>query len=352
MTIRPGLLTRLTYLIVIQMLFVFAAICLILFHAGPERTMQPVSEIDRARYGELSAKIATSLADVPNSDLGSLDSVSKIALYGLFASSDYFHFARLYLPNDSGRVQSVYSFPGLRRLEERGDELLSGFVSEETVRFQINQAPSGLIAPAYTSRHALHYYRFDLRPGVPAVLVTLSDHGFLVSSHSRLQYALILLFLVCTLISLLTAYLLSKGFTAPLKRLTYGIAKTTEGEHYHLMSTGGDREIQTLESAFNQMTCTLYEDNQRIKKYIDRLNTGNRLLLESQQFLGTLIDSTPSGVVTVSASGEVVVFNRKASELFGYSSDEILGGEVSRLFSHRSVDSVPTQNAMDGTRWF
>lgn len=352
MTIRPGLLTRLTYLIVIQMLFVFAAICLMLFYAGPERTMQPVSELDRAMYGELSAKIAASLADVPDSDLGSLDSISRIALSGLFATSDYIDFARLYISGDGGRVQSIHSFSSPGRFEDAGHENVSGYINEETVRFQIDQAPSGLIAPVYTSRHALHYYRFDLRAGVPAVLAILSDHGFLVSNRSRLQYAMVLLFLVCTLISLLIGYLLSKGFTAPLKRLTYGIVKTTEGEHYHLMSTGGDREIQTIESAFNQMTRTLYDDNQRIKKYVNRLNTGNRLLLESQQFLGTLIDSTPSGVVTVSASGEVVVFNAKASELFGYSSDEILGGQVATLFSHSAADSQPTQNPTDGSGGF
>jgi len=53
---------------------------------------------------------------------------------------------------------------------------------------------------------------------------------------------------------------------------------------------------------------------------------------ESQQLLKTVIDNSPVGVITTDLNNRIVVFNRNAEEIFGYSSEEVTGKELETLF--------------------
>jgi PAS domain S-box-containing protein len=55
-------------------------------------------------------------------------------------------------------------------------------------------------------------------------------------------------------------------------------------------------------------------------------------LREKQEFQHQLIASSPEGIIAFDATGEVKVFNREAERILGYSSSEILGSNVRRLY--------------------
>ena len=59
------------------------------------------------------------------------------------------------------------------------------------------------------------------------------------------------------------------------------------------------------------------------------------LLLVSERFRG-LIDAAPTALLAVSASGKVVMANREALQLFGYSLDQILGQSPNLLLAPRT----------------
>jgi PAS domain S-box-containing protein len=59
---------------------------------------------------------------------------------------------------------------------------------------------------------------------------------------------------------------------------------------------------------------------------------------EQATFVESLLESTPDGIVGVNEEGNIVLFNRVAEQMFGYSSDEILGKEVETIIPEKFVE--------------
>lgn len=57
--------------------------------------------------------------------------------------------------------------------------------------------------------------------------------------------------------------------------------------------------------------------------------------------LGLVVESIPTGLVVVNASGEVVLFNRQAEQMFGYSREEVIGEKMEVLLPSRFREHHP-----------
>jgi PAS domain S-box-containing protein len=169
--------------------------------------------------------------------------------------------------------------------------------------------------------------------GQPTALVSVIDHGLVISKRSHLRYVIFLLFLVSTLVSLLTVYLIMVRVKRPLTRLLRGLNKTTAGEMYYLIETEGDQELNALVDGFNHMTRNLWQGHEKLKASHARLNQLNISLLESQVFLATLIDNSPFAVIAASPKGQIMLANRRATEMFGHAPGELLGRQLEQLFA-------------------
>ncbi|TET95807.1 MAG: PAS domain S-box protein, partial [Candidatus Zixiibacteriota bacterium] len=150
---------------------------------------------------------------------------------------------------------------------------------------------------------------------------------------------LFVLFLCSALVSLLTVYLISNRFKGPLDRLIHGFEKTAEGELFYLFEAHGDVELKKLAAAFNRMSEALWRNHKKLKRSNYNLAKANRASLESQLFLATLIDSSPSCVVTADSQGRIMIFNRKASEDFGYDKEDAIGKNVDKLLTNAVRES-------------
>jgi PAS domain S-box-containing protein len=329
----PGFLTRLSNLIVIQGLFVFAALGIILFWPSGER----ISSADRAAVQSFVAKLGDRMLDActPDSSAASpasrpvrldenqLGAVHSAGLFSWGPDSSIVCFTHV----ASDLRQIVYG-PGNRILSEADFEL---------VRAAMERHPGFMLSSIYSTTSSIYYYRMDDYHGQPIVFAGIIEHRLFVSALPDLRHALFVLFLASTLLSLLTVHLIERRFKKPLKRLQRGLDKTAEGDRYHMIELDGDEELRSMSQSFNRMSETLWDNSRKLQSYNDRLSRISVSLLEAQQFLATLIDSSPDGVVVTSADGEVAIFNRQAAALFGWTCDEVIGRDIATLFAQQKA---------------
>ena len=66
---------------------------------------------------------------------------------------------------------------------------------------------------------------------------------------------------------------------------------------------------------------------------------GTTPFAHSEKMLAALLESAAQGIITVDRAGRIVLVNRKAEEMFGYSRGEVLGARVEILIpeGRRSV---------------
>ncbi len=143
-----------------------------------------------------------------------------------------------------------------------------------------------------------------------------------------------------TCLGLLTRF----AVTRPLARLGDGIGEIVRtGRFEEKIPRRGRDEIGKLIDGFNEM--------------IDHLGEKTQHLEESEKRFRVLTETARDGIVSFLANGQIILFNRQAERMFGYSKREALGLSVDR-FIHGDCVSIHQagfgeylrQNAADLTR--
>ncbi len=338
----PGFFARLSNIIIIQVLFVFAAVALLIFFPGRQSPVDTNPALQEPKLRLIAEKTSSLLEGQisPTENLLHNDKV-QLSLFPLFLEEEAITQAEIFVPvGDQGFVP-IFAFqrPGQSRGEEFSDHRLSNIADAAIIHLGLKEPQALPISSICDARHLIHYYPFQLSADRPAVLVAVTEHNLVISDRSRLKYALFVLFLCSVLVSLLTVYLISNRFKGPLDRLIHGFEKTAEGELFYLFEAHGDAELKKLATAFNRMSESLWMNYKKLKQSNYNLAKANRASLESQLFLATLIDNTPSCVVTADSQGRIMIFNRKASEDFGLDKEEAIGRNVDELFTNAVRES-------------
>ncbi|MDH3891001.1 MAG: ATP-binding protein [candidate division Zixibacteria bacterium] len=331
---RPALLSRLGHIIVVQVIFVFAAFALILFFPHREASVD-FSTVERG-FRSLAQDVAEYLVTAtPSSGTIQSDPLIDESLSRLVQSQTNIMKSSIYLLEMDGGTARVFDYTsGSSHQAGPTDDSDLGVVAEPILRNMTEKHAIGRLVPISLSTDRLVYaYCFELGDQRRAVMVAALRQELLVSNRDTVLYGLLLLFLGSILVSLLTVYLISQRFRGPLKRLEHGLAKTAAGELFYLLEEGGDAEVNRLVASFNQMSKTLWKNHQALKRYNQLLKDAYFTQTESQVFLATLIDCSPCCVVAATSEGEVVIFNRKAGEVFGYENGQALGLTINELFA-------------------
>ncbi|MDZ4064773.1 MAG: response regulator [Coriobacteriia bacterium] len=63
----------------------------------------------------------------------------------------------------------------------------------------------------------------------------------------------------------------------------------------------------------------------KLEQQIEELRTSNRSLAQTQSNLSRLVETAPVGIITLNATGNVLMWNPAAEKMFGWSSEELLG---------------------------
>ncbi|MCH8027260.1 MAG: PAS domain S-box protein [candidate division Zixibacteria bacterium] len=332
--LKPSLLLRLTNVIFLQIIFVFAALVIILFSPAEEINFAGQKAMVLQSLNRTTNMIAAVVALQPYSikDQPVSEKIREMTDDILLAEKWIVH-ADLFILDDNGNYRKVHSYHSKLDLQEENILL-----PPEPFKFT-NQ--DGIIGPLYTESEYLGYfYPFELRKNMLATIGVAVNHELLISNRGSVKYALLLTFLAATLISLLTVYMLIKWFKEPMSKIIDRMDKTAEGGIYYQIEAEGNQETRQLAKAFNEMSAQLYDSNREAVHYHDRLSEVNRSNLTSKRFLSALINNSPDSLIVASADGQIMIFNNQAIKSFGYENDqEIIGHDIQELFT-QSVDEL------------
>ncbi len=329
---RPSFLVRLSNLIVVQSLFVFAALALIFLWPRSEN----VSEGDPRVVQQAMANLSAQLTGQP--DPGSLDSTATQGDIQL-NEGEQLRSAGLFVYGADSALTCIATITGSNHREYMpgASENVAASADLGLVRAVMDQQPGFFISTLHDAGSSLHYYRTIDKNSYPAVAVAIVRHQLFISQRPELVHALFLLFLVSILISLLTVYFIRKRFREPLNRLQRGLDSTAVGDRFYMVEPSHDEELGALAASFNRMNEALWNSRLSLDAFNQRLQKISVSLMETQGFLATLIESSPDAVLVTSPEGEVIICNRQAATTFGADSSELLGKPICSLFARSSA---------------
>jgi len=332
---RPGLLTRLSNIIIIQLVFIFLAITIIFLYPANINMKDNDYLALKDKYAHVGQQIskAIKISSSKSNDIAIDDNLKKNM--GALLNRERINYLYLFVQNKNKEIKTVLTLnSSSKNYDDDKINAMQELIDQGIISYEMRQNGDNLIPVVPETHFAVYYYRFNINKRMPAVLVSFVDNKYLVSNRPQTLYALLILFLSSALVSLLLIYLLNKRFQEPLKHLIMGLEKTAAGELYYLMESNNDEELNKLTAAFNNMSKTLWDDHKKLKRYNLRLKDAYMMLKESQKFLKTLIDSSPSCIISALDNGEINSFNKKAVEIFGINSKEAIGKNINNLFTH------------------
>jgi hypothetical protein len=132
--------------------------------------------------------------------------------------------------------------------------------------------------------------------------------------------------------SLWLAMFLSKQITRPVEALGVAMDEIAAGKYDHRVAAIATGEMGDLVRAFNHMAADLEASRQLAETSSAQLTAANQSIEERRRELETIVETIPSGVVTLDGSGVVLQSNRAFSVLVGLREDVSLAGEKIETF--------------------
>ncbi|HEY2860182.1 MAG TPA: ATP-binding protein [Terracidiphilus sp.] len=137
------------------------------------------------------------------------------------------------------------------------------------------------------------------------------------------------------------ALFLSKQITRPVAALADAMNAIAAGKYEQrvaLLTTG---EMAELVLSFNHMAADLETSRQRAATSAAQLTAANQAVEERRRELEIILETIPSGVVTLDSAGVVLQANRAFAALIGGRSDSDFRGErIHSLLSHDAIDEI------------
>ncbi len=172
-----------------------------------------------------------------------------------------------------------------------------------------------------------------------------AEYWKLFRSRRSLRNMLSLLLLLITVFVFFTsvwlAVFLSKQITRPVEALADAMDEIAAGKYSHRIETAGTGEMAELVRSFNHMAADLDTSRQLAETSQAQLTTANQAVEERRRELETIVETIPSGVVTLDSAGVVLQSNRAFAELVGQRADADLAGEkIDALFPGECSEDI------------
>lgn len=200
----------------------------------------------------------------------------------------------------------------------------------------MQQSKDGLIGAIGTAngRTVIAIETAAPKAGVPGIAATslaelerLSQQQKTIRNIGMLTLGILTFLLISA--SSWIAFYIARGITTPIKALAEGADEISKGRLGYTVDVQAEDELALLVDAFNTMSGRLEESSKELE--------GRRKYIE------TLLQSLPTGVISVTADGEVNTANDAARNILGISDgsqitvDDLenaaVGGDISRLIA-------------------
>ncbi len=330
---KPGLMARLSHLIIVQVFIVFAAVFLIIFAPQTDIAHDISTRSQQAAFASVARSVGEMVAvgDAPNTLLNADNGLAE-SLRGTLRAEPEILKATIYR-HDNLEFSPIFTF----QQSDASAAVQAWDVSRMREVGLAHGVPTTDLAwPVFPLSMATDYIVLGapvaFADGTHGMLVVAWEHNLILSNRTVLTYALVLLFLCAALIALLTVYLIHRRFTEPFRRVIHRLEKASDGELYSLLERDGEGELTQLEEVSSRLAKNLYDGHRRLAVYDEKLRDASASLEESQLLLSSVIDHSPVGVITTGPSGRILLFNRKAAEIFGCDELNAMGRMVGELF--------------------
>src|SRR5208337_1504033 len=123
------------------------------------------------------------------------------------------------------------------------------------------------------------------------------------------------------------AMFLSKQITRPVEALGMAMDEIAAGKYGHRVALIATGEMGDLVRSFNHMAGDLEASRQLAESSSAQLTAANLAIEERRRELETIVETIPSGVVTLDGAGVILQSNRAFAALIGGRVDTGLVGE-------------------------
>ncbi|MEC9373293.1 MAG: response regulator [Planctomycetota bacterium] len=147
------------------------------------------------------------------------------------------------------------------------------------------------------------------------------------SSERTLVTAAIALGAASLALLLFGGVVVHRRIAGPLARLEHGARAIGSGD-YPELPVARDDELGMLTRAFNRMSAAIRDDIRRRERDADELRA------REEQFRA-LIEAVPDALIITGDDGSIILVNRQAESLLGYTRDELIGRPVEILVPER-----------------
>jgi hypothetical protein len=142
-------------------------------------------------------------------------------------------------------------------------------------------------------------------------------------------------------LSVWVAQFLSRQITRPVEALAEAMAEIATGKYDYRVALAATGEMSELVRAFNLMAADLDASRQLAESSSEQLTAANLAIEERRRELETIVETIPSGVVTLDGTDTVLQSNKAFAALLGRRVDFGLGGEkIDTLFPAECVDDL------------
>jgi PAS domain S-box-containing protein len=226
----------------------------------------------------------------------------------------------------------------LLTLAQRNDQPVIRIADQEYA-LGISAAPSGkVVVTALPMPQGLSQTTARIRSGTDTYWKL-----FRTRNNIRTTFFLILLLITVFVFfsSVWLALFLSRQITNPVEALAVAMSEIATGKYDHRVLLPATGEMDELVRAFNHMAADLDTSRKLAETSTAQLNAANLAIEERRRELETIVETIPSGVVTLDDTGKVLQSNRAFAALLGRRVDVSLGGEkIESLFPAECAEDM------------
>jgi two-component system, NtrC family, nitrogen regulation sensor histidine kinase NtrY len=167
----------------------------------------------------------------------------------------------------------------------------------------------------------------------------------LFRSRHRIRDTFFLMLLLITVVvffsSVWLALFLSKQITRPVEALADAMDRIAAGKYDHRVALVTTGEMAELVQSFNHMAADLEASRQLAESSSAQVTAANLAIEERRRELETIVETIPSGVVTLDSAGQVLQANRAFAVLLGQPDNaELRGQSLDALLPAECVDDL------------
>jgi hypothetical protein len=230
---------------------------------------------------------------------------------------------------DQGEEEAAIPLHGplsssLLLLAQRRDEPMVSVGGQEYALGISANAAGKLVMVALPMPEGLSQTAVRIRSGAAA-------YWELFRSRHQIRTIFFLMLLLITVFvffsSVWLALFLSKQITRPVEALGNAMDEIATGKYDHRVSLIASGEMGDLVRSFNHMAADLEASRQLAESSSAQLTAANLAIEERRRELETIVETIPSGVVTLDGAGMVLQSNHAFAALMGQREDASLVGE-------------------------